>query len=59
MHAGHPIGDRPPAFVENVRQHLRRPGDFYYDRSNAEVLYLPRAGENMSVLEAVMPVEVC
>jgi acetyl esterase/lipase len=53
----HPIGNEPPAFVENVRQHLTERGSFYYDLAKGEVLYFPRTGEDMSALDVVIPVE--
>ena len=46
-----------PTWVENVRQHLARPGEWYYDRARGEIIYLPRKGEDMSQLEAVLSVE--
>ena len=46
-----PVGFRPPAFVENVREHLLTPGEFYYDRARAEVLYVPRSDADAALLE--------
>ena len=46
-----------PTWVENVRQHLAKPGEWYYDRARGEIIYLPRKGEDMSQLEAVLSVE--
>ena len=53
----HPIGALPPAFVENVRAHLKEPGTWYYDLAKAEVLYMPRAGETADTLDAMLAVE--
>jgi hypothetical protein len=46
-----------PSYVENVREHLQHPGQFYYDVAKAEVIYMPLPGEDMSELEAFIPVE--
>ena len=46
-----------PSYVENVRQHLAHPGEYYYDVLKGEVIYLPQPGEDMSQLEAFVAVE--
>jgi hypothetical protein len=45
-----PAKGAAPHYVDNVRSQLKQPGQFYYDRAAAEVLYLPRAGEDLSTV---------
>eukprot|EP01047_Picozoa_sp_COSAG01_P039571 COSAG01_NODE_3278_length_6314_cov_2.240386_1_plen_851_part_00 len=56
---GHPLsmGNRTPAFVENVRQHLRSPGQFYYDKTMQEVLYYPFEGQDLDKVQSILAVE--
>ena len=55
----HPIGGTPPVTVENVREHLKTRGDFYYDLAGGELLYFPHLDQNMTALttEAVVASE--
>jgi hypothetical protein len=52
-----PIGGSPPASVENVRELLSAPGQWYLDRARAEVLYFPFPGQSMASASAVLAVE--
>jgi hypothetical protein len=54
-----PVGGAPPPFVENVREHLALspPGTFFHDRVKQQVLYIPRAGEDLATAEVVIAVE--
>jgi hypothetical protein len=52
-----PAKDAAPRGVENVRSALTKPGQFYYDRARAEVLYLPRSGEDLATSTAVFAAE--
>jgi hypothetical protein len=54
-----PVGGAPPPFVENVREHLATspPGTFYHDRAGQQLLYVPRAGEDLATAEVVVAVE--
>ena len=45
-----PVKGAAPPYVDNVRSQLKQPGEFYYDRAAAEVLYLPRPGEDLSTV---------
>ena len=51
------IGNHTPAYVENVREHLTTPGEWYYDNAKQEVLYYPLEGQDMSKVEAIVAVE--
>lgn len=44
-----------PYYVENVFEALEQPGEFYYYRTRGKIYYIPRAGENMTTAEAIMP----
>ena len=44
-------------YVENVREHLTTPGEWYYDTAKQEVLYYPLEGQDMSKVEAIVAVE--
>jgi len=48
-----PKGNR--YLVENVREALRRPGQWYLDRGAGELLYLPREGETPEQARVVAP----
>lgn len=45
-----------PAWIENARELLDEPGEWYLDRRAGELLYLPRPGENLPGAEVVAPV---
>ena len=40
-----------PATIENAFELLEQPGEFYVDTAAAEVLYIPRPGEDMATAE--------
>jgi hypothetical protein len=42
-------------YVENVREALDAPGEFYLDPKTGVLTYYPRLGEDMTKVEAVMP----
>jgi hypothetical protein len=44
-----------PYYVDNVFEALEDPGQFYLDRPNGLLYYLPRAGETLETLEAYAP----
>ena len=44
-----------PATIENAFELLKHPGEFYVDTAAAEVLYIPREGEDIATAEAVVP----
>eukprot|EP01050_Picozoa_sp_SAG11_P017581 SAG11_NODE_2551_length_3229_cov_2.569649_2_plen_520_part_00 len=50
---------RTPPFIwiENVREHLAQPGQWYFDRSRRQVLYWPLPGQDMSQVTTVLAVE--
>jgi hypothetical protein len=48
-----PKGNR--YLVENVKEALRQPGQWYLDRTAGELLYLPRAGEAPDTVRVVAP----
>ena len=43
-------------YVENVREALRRPGQWYLDRAAGRVWHIPRKGERIDRVEAIAPV---
>lgn len=44
-----------PAYLENAYELLRRPGQFYLDRSARRLFYIPRTGENMRTADVEAP----
>ena len=42
-------------YVENVREALDAPGEFYLDRKTGLLSYYPRPGEDMTKAEAIVP----
>lgn len=42
-------------YVENVREALDAPGEFYLDRTSGQLTYYPRPGEDMIKVEVVAP----
>jgi len=48
-------GGRNPYYVENVREALTAPGQWYLDRASGEFLYLPLEGETLANTKLVAP----
>ena len=46
-----------PLWIENVRNHLSKPGQWYFDQTKKEVLYYPRPGERLAELETIIAAE--
>lgn len=44
-----------PFFVDNVREALDRPGEWYLDRPTGELTYIPARGESPTTTEVVAP----
>ncbi|WP_198533810.1 right-handed parallel beta-helix repeat-containing protein, partial [Streptomyces odonnellii] len=44
-----------PTWLENARELLDSPGEWYLDKGAGEVYYLPKAGQNMSTATVVVP----
>jgi hypothetical protein len=44
-----------PSYIENAFEVLDDPGEWYLDRPNKTVYYIPRPGENMSTAEVIAP----
>ena len=44
-----------PMWIENAYELLDNPGEWYHDRSAGFIYYIPRAGENLSTAEVIMP----
>jgi len=55
---GHPAGafNRQGYVLWNTREGLTAPGQWYFDRARAEVVYFPRAGETPETIGAWIPV---
>jgi hypothetical protein len=51
-----PLGRDTRYYVENVREALTEPGEWYLDRTEARLYYLPLPGETPETVEAVIPV---
>lgn len=45
-----------PYLVENVREALNQPGEWYLDRPSGELTYIPKKGESLRNVEIVAPV---
>ncbi len=41
--------------IENVREMLTSPGEYYFDSTDGSILYIPLAGETAESIEAVIP----
>ena len=52
-----PMGNHTPVYVDNVREHLTSPGQWYFDNAKQEVLYYPLEGQEMDGIEAILAVE--
>ncbi|MBN2129124.1 MAG: right-handed parallel beta-helix repeat-containing protein [Sedimentisphaerales bacterium] len=44
-----------PAYIENARELLDEPGEWYFDRSAKILYYMPREGEDMTAAEVIVP----
>ena len=42
----------PPYYIENVLTNLTQPGQWYYHRANASIIYMPRPGETAASVAA-------
>jgi hypothetical protein len=45
-----------PYYLDNVREALDTPGQFYLDRASGVLTYLPRPGESIDTAEVIAPV---
>ena len=43
-------------YLVNAMEELDQPGEFYYNRSQKTIYYIPRSGENLSTANVVVPV---
>ncbi len=44
-----------PWYVQNAYELLDEPGEFYYDRVEKKIYYMPREGEDMATAEVIVP----
>jgi len=44
-----------PVYIENAREFLDQPGEWYYDKDASTVYYQPLAGQNMHGIDVEMP----
>jgi hypothetical protein len=52
----YPYGEAgQPYYFENALEFLDTPGEWYLDTTSSELFYMPRPGEEMSSIEAVVP----
>ncbi len=47
---------KDPSYIENAYELLDEPGEWYMDRSKKKIYYIPKAGEDMTTAETVVPV---
>ncbi|WP_183413538.1 right-handed parallel beta-helix repeat-containing protein [Microbacter margulisiae] len=55
----HPMiqkGNNSPFYLTNNIAFLDQPGEWYYDQDQSKIYYLPRKGEDMNNVKAVIPV---
>lgn len=45
-----------PSAVENARELMNRPGDWYYDKPSSTFYYMPLQGEDLGRIEVIAPV---
>ncbi|WP_330175976.1 discoidin domain-containing protein [Streptomyces sp. NBC_01498] len=45
-----------PTWLENARELLDSPGEWYLDRTAGEIFYLPEPGQNMATADVTVPV---
>lgn len=48
-------GGLQPYFIENVKEELKQPGEWYLDRPTGVLTYLPREGETLANTRVVVP----
>ena len=51
-----PISGTKGLYLENAKIFMDEPGEFYYDRAERRLYYIPREGQDMKTAEAVVPV---
>lgn len=44
-----------PAWIENARELVDEPGEWYLDRWEGKLVYIPRPGENLNQVEVIVP----
>jgi hypothetical protein len=49
------LDDKRMSYLANAYEYISKPGDFYYNTATGWLYYKPRAGEDMSKAEAVVP----
>lgn len=47
--------DGMPYYFENSRQLLDKPGEWYFDKTSQYLYYMPKEGEDMAKVQAVIP----
>ena len=45
------VRHQPPAYLENVEGNFTQPGEWYLDSAAGQILYRPRAGESLAIVE--------
>jgi hypothetical protein len=53
LHAGQEI--QTPTWIENAKEYLDAPGEWYLDRAAGDLYYLPKPGQNLSTAQVVIP----
>lgn len=44
-----------PSYIENAFELLDEPGEFYFDRADSTLYYMPRDGEDMATAKVIVP----
>ncbi len=47
---------REPDYAENAYELLDEPGEWYFDRQEKRLYYMPKAGQDMDKVQAIIPV---
>ncbi|WP_246144860.1 discoidin domain-containing protein [Actinacidiphila oryziradicis] len=53
LHQGEEIQN--PTWLENARELLDTPGEWYLDKSTGDIYYMPKAGQNMTTATVTIP----
>jgi chitodextrinase len=53
LHQGEEIQN--PTWLENARELLDTPGEWYLDRSSGDIYYMPKAGQNLATATVTVP----
>ncbi len=52
-----PIHGSPPVWIENAKEYIANPGEWYHDRSSKQIFYVPLVGQDMATAKVALAVE--